>query len=128
MAFLGLNKLSVIERCPYYRGVRKERLDCTNYFFFSQDFLGKSDPYLELARSKEDGTFVVVHRTEVCLKYYVMKSYNKKKCTFLCTNFSLVNFYLILYPLWFSENGGQKRWLPTCRVQLHIIKAFGPFH
>ena len=21
-------KLSVIERCPYYRGVRKERLDC----------------------------------------------------------------------------------------------------
>jgi len=32
---------------------------------FIQDFLGKSDPYLELARSKEDGTFVVVHRTEV---------------------------------------------------------------
>lgn len=31
----------------------------------TQDFLGKSDPYLELARSKEDGTFVVVHRTEV---------------------------------------------------------------
>ena len=30
-----------------------------------QDFLGKSDPFLELARSKEDGTFVVVHRTEV---------------------------------------------------------------
>ena len=22
------NILSVIERCPYYRGVRKERLDC----------------------------------------------------------------------------------------------------
>ena len=29
MAFLGPNELSVIERCPYYRGVRKERLDCT---------------------------------------------------------------------------------------------------
>ena len=25
--FLGLNELSVVERCPYYRGVRKERLD-----------------------------------------------------------------------------------------------------
>ena len=24
---LGPNELSVIERCPYYRGVRKERLD-----------------------------------------------------------------------------------------------------
>ena len=34
-------------------------------YIFIQDFLGKSDPYLELARSKEDGTFVVVHRTEV---------------------------------------------------------------
>ena len=29
LAFLGPNELSVIERCPYYRGVRKERLDCT---------------------------------------------------------------------------------------------------
>ena len=28
MAFLRPNKLSVIERCPYYRGVHKERLDC----------------------------------------------------------------------------------------------------
>ena len=27
---LGPNELSVIERCPYYRGVRKERLDCTS--------------------------------------------------------------------------------------------------
>ena len=34
-------------------------------YIFIQDFLGKSDPYLELARSKEDGTFVVLHRTEV---------------------------------------------------------------
>ena len=32
MAFLGPNELSVIERCPYYRGVRKERLDCTPKF------------------------------------------------------------------------------------------------
>ena len=25
---LGPNKLSVIDRCPYYRGVHKEKLDC----------------------------------------------------------------------------------------------------
>ena len=25
--FLGPNELSVVERCPYYRGVRKEGLD-----------------------------------------------------------------------------------------------------
>ena len=30
LAFLGPNELSVIERCPCYRGVRKERLDCTD--------------------------------------------------------------------------------------------------
>ncbi|KAJ7360434.1 hypothetical protein OS493_015535 [Desmophyllum pertusum] len=41
-----------------YLQFRAEKLD-------KKDFLGKSDPYLELARSKEDGTFVVVHRTEV---------------------------------------------------------------
>ena len=27
--FLGPKQLSVIERCPYYRGVHKERLDCS---------------------------------------------------------------------------------------------------
>ena len=31
---LGPNELSVIERCPYYRGVRKERLDCIGMFVF----------------------------------------------------------------------------------------------
>ena len=28
LAFLGPNEQSLIERCLYYRGVRKERLDC----------------------------------------------------------------------------------------------------
>ena len=27
----GPSELSVIERCPYYRGVRKERFHCTNF-------------------------------------------------------------------------------------------------
>ena len=25
--FLGPNELSVVEKCPFYRGVRKERVD-----------------------------------------------------------------------------------------------------
>ena len=29
--FLEPNELSLIERCLYYRGVHKERLDCTTY-------------------------------------------------------------------------------------------------
>ena len=29
---LGPSELSTIERCPYYRGVRKERFDCTDNF------------------------------------------------------------------------------------------------
>ena len=33
LAFLGPNELSVIERCLYYRGVRKERLDCIEIAF-----------------------------------------------------------------------------------------------
>ena len=31
LSFLGPNKLSVIERCLYYRSVRKERLDCIDF-------------------------------------------------------------------------------------------------
>ena len=53
--FPGPSELSVIERCPYYRGVYKERFDCTErfaayfidllfnkniYFFLSQDEMG----------------------------------------------------------------------------------------
>ena len=44
MAFLGPNELSVIliERYPYYRGVRKERLDCTvhaeKFFYVIPEF------------------------------------------------------------------------------------------
>ena len=30
-----------------------------------KDFFGKSDPYLEIARSEPGGNFSVVHRTEV---------------------------------------------------------------
>ena len=46
LAFLGPNKLSKIERCPYYRGVGKGRLDCNTFptnglclFSFTDDCL-----------------------------------------------------------------------------------------
>ena len=32
LAFLGPNKLSVIERCPFYRGACTERFHCNDYF------------------------------------------------------------------------------------------------
>lgn len=32
---------------------------------FLQDFLGKSDPYLEFAKQNPDGSFTPVHSTEV---------------------------------------------------------------
>ena len=35
-------------------------------YVYYQDFFGKSDPYLEFSRAKEDGSFVVIYRTEVC--------------------------------------------------------------
>ena len=42
--------MSVIERCPYYRGVRKERLDCTeepryNETLYNEVF-GKTNDFL----------------------------------------------------------------------------------
>ncbi|XP_061178881.1 copine-8-like [Saccostrea echinata] len=33
-----------------------------------KDFFGKSDPYLQLSRVNEDGSYTVVHRTEVIMK------------------------------------------------------------
>ena len=44
LCFFGLNKID-IDLC--------------------QDFLGKSDPYLEILRATSDGSWQVVHRTEV---------------------------------------------------------------
>lgn len=34
-------------------------------FFVLQDFMGKSDPFLEISRQASDGSWQVVHRTEV---------------------------------------------------------------
>ena len=40
-----------------------------------QDFLGKSDPYLEFAKQNTDGTFTVTHRTQVTLIVYVSECF-----------------------------------------------------
>lgn len=37
----------------------------SNFLSFLKDLFGKADPYLEFSRANEDGSFVVVHRTEV---------------------------------------------------------------
>ena len=44
LAFLVPNKLSVIERCPYYRGVSKDRLDCSCQNFPKVSLLKSSNP------------------------------------------------------------------------------------
>lgn len=38
---------------------------------FYQDFLGKSDPYLEISKRAADGSWQVVHRTEVSQAQYI---------------------------------------------------------
>ena len=42
LAFLVPNELSVIERCPYYRDFRKEKLDCTHMRKRFQDTLSQN--------------------------------------------------------------------------------------
>jgi len=44
-------------------------------FSFFQDFMGKSDPYLEFSRQMSDGKFVAVHRTEVFKPYFLDFTY-----------------------------------------------------
>ena len=46
-----------------------------------QDFLGKSDPYLEISKRASDGSWQVVHRTEVSQIFFIFAekySYAKK--------------------------------------------------
>ena len=40
MVSLGPRELSVIERCPYYRGVRKELFDCMKIEFLENSESG----------------------------------------------------------------------------------------
>ncbi len=47
-----------------------------------KDVFGSSDPFLQFSKSTEDGTFVVVHRTEVilnapegCLSFFLRRCY-----------------------------------------------------
>nr|XP_034317442.1 copine-8 isoform X1 [Crassostrea gigas] len=51
-----------------------------------KDFFGKSDPYLQISRVNEDGSYTVVHRTEV-----VMKTLNPTWRPFMITARSLCN-------------------------------------
>ena len=71
LAFLGPNELSVIERCAYYRGVRKERLH-------QPIFWGKS-PGDEVEVTLYQ--FFSVTRKAICQWLKVTNSYKLKKYT-----------------------------------------------
>ena len=71
MAFLGPNELSVIERCPCYRGVRKERLDCTDdvslvrsgyYAYYASDRSWREGNLLQPIKSTTQTWLVTRHQ------------------------------------------------------------------
>ena len=45
--------------------IRARHVTYIYIYLFLQDFLGKSDPYLEIQRPTPDGSWQIVHRTEV---------------------------------------------------------------
>lgn len=59
---------------PYAAAMVKNILHVT-FLNILQDFLGKSDPYLEILKGNPDGSWQVVHRTEVSLIMHVQKTY-----------------------------------------------------
>ena len=71
LAFLGPNELSVIERCPCYRGVRKERLDCTDdvspvrsgyYAYYASDCSWREGNLLQPIKSTTQTWLVTRHQ------------------------------------------------------------------
>ena len=42
------------------------------FLYILQDFIGKSDPFLELSKLKSDGGSLVVHRTEVAVSSLII--------------------------------------------------------
>ena len=64
-------KLSVIESCPYYRGVRKERLDCTDdvslvrsgyYAYYASDCSWRKGNLLQPIKSTTQTWLVTRHQ------------------------------------------------------------------
>lgn len=68
--------------------------------FSFQDFMGKSDPYLEFSRRMPDGGYQVVHRTEVrqselkCWCVIVSKSFFQKDFVIFNIYYELNDFVM----------------------------------
>jgi len=60
-------KILEVQSCsiPIFACDGKFSIDNNVCCCFLQDFLGKSDPYLEILKGNSDGSWSVIHRTEV---------------------------------------------------------------
>jgi len=68
MVFLCTYSHELVQYLIYYKRCSISFSHCV----FLQDFMGKSDPYLEFSRQMPDGKFVAVHRTEVFTSFFLM--------------------------------------------------------
>ena len=85
-----LNNLCVVGlNCIY----SMESHTMLKYFF--QDFLGKSDPYLEFSRQAADNSWMVVHRTEVKWDTLLYNIFSSIRISF--SEFVLLECNCILY-------------------------------
>jgi len=64
---------------------------CNSLFFKNQDFMGKSDPYLEFSRPMPDGKLQAVHRTEVQMCHIVAV---QCRLYHACSQF-FINFHIL---------------------------------
>ena len=68
---------------------------CNSLFFKNQDFMGKSDPYLEFSRPMPDGKLQAVHRTEVQMCHIVAV---QCRLYHACSQFLLIfTYYMIVF-------------------------------
>ena len=66
---------------------------CNSLFFKNQDFMGKSDPYLEFSRPMLDGKLQAVHRTEVQMCHIVAV---QCRLYHACSQFLLIFTYYMI--------------------------------
>ena len=94
---------------------------CDIYIYlFLQDFLGKSDPYLEIQRPTPDGSWQIVHRTEVlhCSAPFTVKGLWKIR------NSVMTHFFLSLYRGREGDLMGRGGMCMHTHTHTHTEKAF----
>eukprot|EP00475_Leptophrys_vorax_P017199 TRINITY_DN2381_c0_g1_i1.p1 TRINITY_DN2381_c0_g1~~TRINITY_DN2381_c0_g1_i1.p1 ORF type:complete len:641 (+),score=164.36 TRINITY_DN2381_c0_g1_i1:213-2135(+) len=86
-----------------------------------KDFFGKSDPYLEFFRLREDGGWTNVHRTEV-----IKNTLNPTWKEFTVSLQSLCNSDLqrpILIKCWDWDKGGSSDLIGNCQTSAEVLMA-----